>query len=119
LELADRHNIEEYKLRHVVAVPVEYHAEIVRQIVDFNLTSKQVKELCQGDGLDGGDNEPLEKLPLSAVKMAKVTHSVTTTSAQDFVLALIQQEGDPAVALARLQAMRKFVLEAERLLSGE
>jgi hypothetical protein len=119
MELADRYNIEEYKLRYVVTVSSEYHAEIVRQIIDFNLTSKQVKELCQGDGLDAEDNEHLEKLPPAAVKMAKVTHSVTTTSPQDFVLALIQQEGDPAIALARLQAMRKLVMEAERLLSGE
>jgi hypothetical protein len=35
------------------------------------------------------------------------------------VLALIQQEGDPAIALARLQAMRKFIVEAERLLTEE
>jgi len=119
IELADRHGIEEKKLRYVVALPQEFHAEIVRQIIDFNLTSKQVKELCQGDGLDEGNNEPLEKLPPAAVKMAKITHSVTTTSPQDFVLALIQQEGDPGIALARLQAMRKLVTEAERLLSGE
>lgn len=119
LELADRHAIEQYKLRHVLGLPVEYHGEIVRQIIDFNLTSKQVKELCQGDGLDAEDNANLEKLPPAAVKMAKVTHSVTNTSPQDFVLALIQQEGDLAIALARLQAMRKLVLEAERLLSGE
>lgn len=50
LELADRHNIEEYKLRYVVTVSPEFHSEIVRQIIDFNLTSKQVKELCEGDG---------------------------------------------------------------------
>jgi hypothetical protein len=119
MELADRHNIDEYRLRPVVTVPTEYHAEIVRQIIDFNLTSKQVKELCQGDSLDDGGNEPVEKLPPGAIKMAKITHSVTTTSPQDFVLALLQQEGDPAIALARLQAMRKLVLEAEHLLSGE
>ncbi len=119
MELADRHDIDEYRLRHIVTLPPEYHAEIVRQIIDFNLTSKQVKELCQGDGLDTEDNANLEKLPPAAVKMAKITHSVTTTSPQDFVLALIQQEGDPAIALARLQAMRKLVMEAERLLSGE
>ncbi len=116
IELADRHNIEEGKLRHVITLPTEYHAEIARQIVDFNLTSKQVKELCEGDGLDDENDEAIEKLPHAAVKMAKVTQSVTTTSPQDFVRALIQQEGDTAIALARLQAMRKFVLEAERLL---
>lgn len=119
IELADRHSIDEGKLRHLITLPPEYHVEIVRQIVDFNLTSKQVKELCQSDEVDSENNEHLEKLPLAAVKMAKVTHSVTTTTPQDFVVALLQQEGDPAIALARLQAMRKLVLEAERLLSGE
>ncbi len=119
IELADRHGIEEKRLRYVVTLPQEFHAEIVRQIIDFNLTSKQIKELCQGDGPDTEGDEVLEKLPPAAVKMAKVTHSVTTTSPQDFVLALIQQEGDPAIALARLQAMRKLIVEAERLLSGD
>jgi len=42
VQVANRHNIEEGKLRHVIALPAEYHAEILRQIVDFNLTSKQV-----------------------------------------------------------------------------
>ena len=37
MELADRHDIDEYKLRYVVTLPAEYHAEIVRQIIDFNL----------------------------------------------------------------------------------
>ncbi len=119
IELADRHSIEEKKLRYVVALPQEFHAEIVRQIIDFNLTSKQVKELCAGDVSEFEADETTDKLPPAAVKMAKITNSVTTTSPQDFALALIQQEGDPAIALARLQAMRKFILEAERLLSGE
>lgn len=119
IELADRHAIEEKKLRYVTSVPAEYHLEIVRQIVDFNLTSKQVQELCQGDGLEDVDNDQNQKLPSSAIKMAKATHSVSTTSPQDFALALIQQEGDPNIALVRLQAMRKFISEAERLLTGE
>ena len=119
IELADRHGIEAKKLRYVVALPQEFHTEIVRQIIDFDLTSKQVKELCQGDALDAEGNDPLEKLPPAAVKMAKATHTVMTTSPQDFVLALIQQEGDAAIALARLQAMQKFIVDAQRLLSGE
>ncbi|MFQ3648100.1 MAG: ParB N-terminal domain-containing protein [Anaerolineae bacterium] len=119
IEIADRHAIEEKKLRYVIALPQEHHTEIVRQIIDFNLTSKQVKELCAGDVSEFEADETTDKLPPAAVKMAKITNSVTTTSPQDFALALIQQEGDPAIALARLQAMRKFILEAERLLTGE
>ena len=49
MELADRHGIDEKKLRYVLRSHQEYHAEIVRQIIDFNLTSKQVKELCEGE----------------------------------------------------------------------
>lgn len=51
LELADRHNIEEGKLRYVLNLAPEYHAEVVRQIIDFNLSVKQVKEICERDGL--------------------------------------------------------------------
>ena len=42
-------HIEEFRLRPSLAVPAEYHAEIVRQIIDFNLSAKQIKELCEGD----------------------------------------------------------------------
>ena len=39
----------------------EYHAEIVRQIIDFNLSAKQVKELCEGDSAEVGRKMTLEK----------------------------------------------------------
>ncbi|MEP7293495.1 MAG: hypothetical protein ABI835_17045, partial [Chloroflexota bacterium] len=119
LELADRHGIEEYRLRYVAAVPVEYHGEIVRQIIDFNLTSKQVKELCEGNGLEMDPDDPLDKLPASAVKMAKATQTVSTTAPQDLAHALMQQVGDAAVARARLQALRNLIAEAERYLLTE
>ncbi len=45
IELADRCNIDGKKLRYVVVLPNEYHTELVRQIVDLNLTSKQVREI--------------------------------------------------------------------------
>ncbi len=119
LELADRYGIEEKKLRYIVALPNDFHAEIVRQIIDFNLTSKQVKELCESDGSENQNGDPLDKLPASAMKMAKVTQSVSTTTAQDLARALMQQEGDAAIARARLQALRKLIAEAERYLVSE
>ncbi len=119
LELADRHNIEQYKLRHVLALPAEYHAEIVRQIIDFNLTSKQVKELCEGSGLETDEDAVLDKLPAAAVKMARVTQVINALSAQDVARALIQQEGDAAIAQARLQALQKLLAEAQRYLKAD
>ncbi|MBN8593339.1 MAG: hypothetical protein J0M33_16400 [Anaerolineae bacterium] len=118
LELADRHGIEEFRLRHVVAVSAEYHAEIVRQIIDFNLTAKQVKELCEGEDSNESDDDPLDKLSPTALKMAKVTQNIGTTTPQELARALIRQEGDASIARARLQAMRKLIGEAERYLTS-
>ena len=118
MELADRHNIEEKKLRYVIALSQEFHGEIVRQIVDFNLSSKQVKELCESDGPDtANDDDPLGKIPAAAVKLAKATQSIVLTSPQDFARALLRQEGDPSLARARLQAMRRLLGEAEKMLT--
>jgi hypothetical protein len=117
-ELADRHDIEEKKLRYVTAVAREYHAEIVRQIIDFNLTSIQVRELCEGDAVST-DDDPLEKLSATALKMAKVTRAINATTAQELARALMRQEGDMNVARARLQAMQKLISEAERYLTSE
>jgi hypothetical protein len=120
LELADRHAIEEGRLRYVTNVAPEYHTEIVRQIIDFNLSSKQVKELCAGDGLDAADRDnAVEHLPASAIKLAKITQASNTTSAQDLAQAMLRQEGDASLARARLQAMRKLLIEAERYLTGD
>jgi len=118
MELADRHNIDEKKLRYVVTLPTEFHAEIVRQIIDFNLTSKHVKELCAGDGLDTrSQDDEIEHLPASAVKLAKIAQASNTTSAQDLAQAMMRQEGDANLARARLQAMRKLLTDAVRYLT--
>ncbi len=119
LELADRHNIEEYKLRYVVTISSEYHSEIVRQIIDFNLTSKQVKELCEGDDLFTNTSDPIEKLPAQAVRVARVTQSISSTAPQDIARALMQQEGDITIARARIQALQKLLAEADRYLKDE
>ncbi len=118
LELADRYHLEEYRLRPVVSVPAEYHAEIVRQIIDFNLSAKQVQELCEADAIDTETEDEIEKLPRAAVKMARAVQATHSTSAQDVARALLQQEGDAAIARARLQALHKLLNEVERYLGG-
>lgn len=118
LELADRHQIEEFRLRPVLSVAHEYHGEIVRQVIDFNLTAKQIKELCEGEGLDD-DIDSLEKLPAAALKMARAVHASKGVSPQDIARALIQQEGDAAIAKAKLQALQKILTEAEQFLAAD
>ncbi len=118
MELADRHAIEEARLRYVVTLAPEYHAEIVRQIIDFNLSAKQVKEMCEGDDTHDPKSDA-DDIPPSAMKVAKATQTVNTMTPQELARALIRQEGDASIARARLQAMRKLISEAERYLGTE
>jgi hypothetical protein len=115
MELADRHDIDEKKLRYVVTLPAEFHDEIVRQIIDLNLTSKQVKEICEGNTDDHQSDD--EQLPSQALRLARIAQISMKTSPQDLARALIQQEGDTSLARARLQAMRKLLSDTEKYLS--
>lgn len=118
IELADRHNLDERRLRPVVVLSAEYHAEVVRQIIDLNLTAKQVKELCEGDLHEEGNNEQ-DKIPNPALKIAKAAHTTSAVAPQDIARALIRQEGDTGLARAHLQALRKLLSEVERYLGDE
>jgi hypothetical protein len=118
LELADRYDIDEKKLRYVLPLAKEFHGEIVRQIVDFNLSSKQVKELCEAGELPN-DSDEEEHLPASAVKVARLTLAFNSTTPQDIAKAILRQEGDSSVAKAKLQALRRLLTEAENLLTTE
>jgi hypothetical protein len=117
IELADRHGIDERKLRHVITLSQENHAEVVRQIIDLNLTAKQVKELCESDLQDTSESQ--DKIPALALKIAKATQTTATVLPQDIARALIRQEGDPSLARARLQALRKLLTDVERYLIEE
>jgi len=117
LELADRHDIDEKKLRYVTGMPTDTHTEIVRQIISFHLTSKQVQELCSGE--DPSSDDPPEKLPAKAVKMARTLHSANEASAQDVARALLQEEHDVHLARARIRSVVDLLNEVERLLEKE
>jgi len=115
-DLADRHDLDEKKLRYVVMMPEEYHSEVVRQIIDFNLTSKQVKEICEAD-VDGTESvDQLDadlQLSRHALRLARMTRLGNETTGQEFARALINQEKDVDLAYARLQMLRRLIDDAE------
>lgn len=117
LELADRYGIEEGKLRHIITLPDQYHVELVRQIIDLNLTSKQVKEICEtgrtSSDTDEG-NEGTERLPRAAVQLAKLARLSSNASGQDVARALLQQENNAHLARAHLHTLRRLLDEAEQ-----
>ncbi len=117
MELADRHAIEEKRLRYVLQLTPDLHGEIVRQIVDFKLTSKQINDLCSETGSDEADSGEKTDIPAKAIKLAKLMQ--VQTSPEDFARALLAQDANVQIAKARIEAMRKLLLSAEQLLDQE
>jgi ParB-like chromosome segregation protein Spo0J len=101
LELADRHAIDEGKLRPVLQLDPLHHVEVVRQIVDFNLNVRQVRELCSDSE---EKSEPSAYTPSRyAVKFAKSVLQSDPANLREYVDALLLEETDPQVVKLRLQ----------------
>ena len=113
-ELADRHNIDEYILRQILDIPSEDHAEIIRHVINFGLTAKQVKEMCQ-PSQEPQDNH--STLPKHTQQLVKLMKSIGSSTAQDVARGLLEQETDVNIARARLSSLRRLLDEAESYLS--
>jgi hypothetical protein len=120
IELADRYDIDEKKLRYVIALPHEYHVEVIRQIIDLNLTSKQVKEICEVGGMSdnesGKENETDDRLPRQAIQLARLARESSKASSADIARALMAQEQNPHIARAHIQTLQRVLDEAEKYL---
>ena len=118
LEIADRHIVDERKLRYVVALDPGYHAEILQQIVSLNLTSAQVKDLCEPqneESMGHGDDD----VSANAQKIAKFALTKHSAHPKEIALAVLQKEGNPKVALLRLQELQTLLRESETFLLGD
>jgi ParB-like chromosome segregation protein Spo0J len=72
IELADRHNIPERVLRHVLDLEPEHQFELVRQIVDYGLSARQVREIVESTGFE---DVPYDPTPPSIKRIAKSLES--------------------------------------------
>ncbi|MDX2137287.1 MAG: ParB N-terminal domain-containing protein [Chloroflexota bacterium] len=115
LELADRFNVDEWKLRHILELPPEAQAEMVRQIVQFNLTGKQIEQMliAEEDIQKARDDEAIAPETKRLVKFLK---TVRDTKAEDVARALVSQEKDVDLARARVLALKRLLEQVERCL---
>jgi len=117
MEMADRHAIDEKKLRYVAALPTEMQSELMQQIIALKLSSKQIQEICNAE--EKPEDEQVEHISAKALKMARVLQSVAATSPKDVARALLQQEQSITLAHARIQTMRQLLDDTDRLLEEE
>jgi ParB-like chromosome segregation protein Spo0J len=115
MELADRHNLDEGYLRYVLALPTDDQAEMVRQIVQFGLTVRQVKELCESNE-SPPQTDPFEKPSKLALQFAKLMRTETPPTARELAKLLMNYDKDRDLVRARIQVTRKLLDEIEKYL---
>ena len=114
LELADRHNIDEFKLRAIVEANLsdQDQVEITRQVIQLGLTAKQIRDLIEkGErAFTNSDEDPIAELPKSVVQMARlILKPDELHDTHKLIRALVGMERDKQVAKARMLAMRDLL----------
>ncbi len=116
LELADRHSLDEGQLRFVLTLAPADQVEMVRQIIDFGLTSRQVKALCEHHEADEEGDAPGQPIPRPALQLARFIKRSEEASGQVVAQALLTQEKNPEIARLKVQSLRRLLDEIEEYL---
>jgi hypothetical protein len=123
IEIADRYAIDEIKLYYATQLNVDAdQVEIMRQIVQLGLSTKQVKEIVEKGcnvATNSDEDEHIFRLPKAAVQIAKLALKPDTqVDAQRLAEAFVNLERDKGVAKARIKALREMLEEAESYIDG-
>ena len=118
LELADRHNIDEFRLRPVLRLAPEVQAEMVQQIIRFNLTGRQVAEMCE-KGLE--EDKPVGNAspPPQIRRFVKSMKRLDEHDEVDFAREILSEEKSVPMACARLDATIEFLRRVRGMLPQE
>lgn len=118
LELADRHNLDEFRLRPVLQLPEDAQAEMIQHIVQFNLSGRQVKEICER-GLEDEADISTDTTSPHIRRFVKSMQKMSERDEEDFIRGLLSQEQTPEMASARIDSTISFLMKIKNRLSAE
>jgi hypothetical protein len=104
-------------LRQLLELSPDDQIEMVRQIIQLNLSAKQIIDLVHSPKQD--TDNPSGDLRRQVRQLVKLMRPMTELSGYNLALALVEQEGDAVVARLRLQHLRKLINETEAYLNAQ
>lgn len=119
LELADRHNLDEYTLRPVLQLSKDTHAEMVQHIIQFNLSGRQVRDIIERSDEDGTNTDDEVFTAPHIKKFITSMQKMIDTSETDFVRGLLIQEHTTKVAKARIEDTIAFLIRVKNQLPDD
>ena len=116
-ELADKHCLDEWKLRYVLSLPSEDHAEMIKQIVTFNLTGRQIKQMCD-EGVSTEDDAKTTGEDKQLLRFATTMKKINSFNVEQFAEVLLAQEEDSHIAAARVDGMIDYLVKLKAYLNN-
>jgi hypothetical protein len=118
MEIADRHQLDERVLRLVAALPEEDQIEMIQQVVQLRLTSRQVEAIIN-QGVEASRPDE-EALPDHAIKLARMlVRDIEKHDANTLWQAMYHEQRDPHMAQAYLKRLAHLALAAANQFSSE
>lgn len=117
LELADRHGLDEFRLRSVLKLPAEAQAEMVQHIIQFNLTGRQVQDICDKGSEE--DDELSDSPPAQLKHFLKTMKTINDNDENLFAHSLVLAEKTTTMARARIDTTIEFLLRVRDRLPSE
>ena len=114
--MADRYNLDEARLRYLIQLEPPDQVEMIRQVIQFDLTRKQVKDLIEKEFEEEGTIDDSKPVSRQLMQLAKVMKSRELPEPQQLASYLVAQEQNANLARARLQTLRELLDQAERYL---
>jgi len=105
MELADRHQIEEFRLRPILKLEPEDHAEMIQHIIEFNLSGRQIQEICES-GLIEDEGDQLAKPSAQTRTLVKFVKTASEDRLDEYESFMLRDERHPHLAVARLTTAR-------------
>ncbi|QPC83171.1 ParB N-terminal domain-containing protein [Phototrophicus methaneseepsis] len=116
-EMADRHNVDEARLRYIIQLEPPDQIEMMRQIIQFDLTRKQVKDLIEKGSVEAEATSDNETISRPLMQLAKVMKTRDLPDPQSLATYLISQEQNVNLARARIQTLRELLDQAEQFMA--
>jgi ParB-like chromosome segregation protein Spo0J len=119
IELADRHQLDERTLRTVICLSFEDQVEMIQQIIQFGLTSRQVEAIITQEP-QHPENPTVDDMPAYATKFVRTFLKDADKFNPDLLWsAVFREQGDPYMASACLKRLGQMALTAASKYSDE
>ncbi len=114
-ELADRYDLDEFRLRPVLQLSSELQAEMLQHIIQFNLSGRHIQQICE----KGFDDGPItvEETASHVIRFVKSMKKLSEDDEEVFLQRLVDSEQSIEMAHARIDMMVAFLMRTKNRLS--